>query len=100
MPRLYDPATEAILNEFAVVLTPAHIVQRYPPTNDAWTYDAETNSFSADASSLACGRNSDPWRRAFRSTAKPHHDREGELTHSTTSTTVRGVEFDLTIWND
>lgn len=75
------------------------LARRFPVRNLAWHYDDETQTYSAEASSLSLC-NSDPWGRQLSGDVRDHRDREGELTHQTLSTSVCGITFNLSIEND
>jgi hypothetical protein len=80
-------------------VTEAEIVKRYHVRNHNWHLDAESG-FVAEASMLG-DRWLDPWGRPLIvHNMKPMKDREGETTHWTGFTTVKGEKVRLTIFND
>jgi hypothetical protein len=78
-------------------MTEAEIIEHDPPHNDLWHFSDE--GFSAFMSDLP--HPLDPWNRPLdKRHLTPHIDNDGDTTHWTGFTTVRGHRIRLTLWND
>jgi hypothetical protein len=101
-----DPNSECVYPRFFETMAREYILRTLPPVrNTAWfpTDPKGCLGFTCECSTLTQGGRlayRDPWNRPIQDGLGRHTDPEGEVTHYTAVTTVKGVPFALTIFND